>query len=135
MTKKPIIVLENIAKFFTQRDRQKLLVIDNLNLSLYPGEVVALVGKSGSGKSTLLRIIAGLTQPNTGRVLCHDKEVTEPFPGLTTNSQSSGASITETSSGSPSAPRNSLTRPACWFQILQATLRSQTQNIEKLIIQ
>ena len=82
MAKKPIIVLENIAKFFTQRDRQKLLVIDNLNLSLYPGEVVALVGKSGSGKSTLLRIIAGLTQPNTGRVLCHDKEVTEPFPGL-----------------------------------------------------
>ncbi len=82
MTKKPLIVLENVAKYFTHRDRQKLLVLDNLNLSLYPGEVVALVGKSGSGKSTLLRIIGGLMRPNTGRVLCNDVEITEPFKGL-----------------------------------------------------
>jgi len=62
--KKPVLVLENVSKFFTQRDRQKLLVLDNLNLSLYPGEVVALVGKSGSGKSTLLRIMSGLIKQN-----------------------------------------------------------------------
>ena len=67
---------------FSQRDRQKLLVLDNLNLSLYPGEVVALVGKSGSGKSTLLRIIAGLMPPNTGRVLWHGADVRQPFKGL-----------------------------------------------------
>lgn len=79
---KPIIVLENVAKFFTQRDRQKLLVLDNLNLNLYPGEIVALVGKSGSGKSTLLRILAGLIRPNTGRVLWRGTEITAPFQGL-----------------------------------------------------
>jgi len=80
--KKPVLVLENVSKFFTQRDRQKLLVLDNLNLSLYPGEVVALVGKSGSGKSTLLRIMSGLIKPNNGRVLWHDEDVASPFKGL-----------------------------------------------------
>ena len=78
----PIIVGENISKFFPKKDKQKLLVLDNLNISLYPGEIVALVGKSGSGKSTLLRILSGLVKPTTGRVMWQDQEVNEPFFGL-----------------------------------------------------
>tara|TARA_B110000459_G_C16624287_1_gene504024 strand:- start:3235 stop:4542 length:1308 start_codon:yes stop_codon:yes gene_type:complete len=80
--KTPIIVGENISKFFPKKDKQKLLVLDNLNISLFPGEIVALVGKSGSGKSTLLRILAGLIQPTTGRVLWQNEEVNEPSLGL-----------------------------------------------------
>jgi NitT/TauT family transport system ATP-binding protein len=79
---KPIIVGENISKFFPKKDKQKLLVLDNLNISLFPGEIVAIVGKSGSGKSTLLRILAGLIQPTTGRVLWQNQEVHDPFFGL-----------------------------------------------------
>lgn len=44
-------------------------IVRAASLSLYPGEVLCLVGKSGAGKSTLLRIAAGLLRPMEGRVL------------------------------------------------------------------
>ena len=47
--------------------------IEDLNLSVYRGESVGLVGDNGSGKSTLLRIIAGIYQPSSGEVDCSGK--------------------------------------------------------------
>lgn len=46
---------------------------ENLNLSIYRGESVGIVGGNGSGKSTLLRVIAGIYRPSTGEVNCSGK--------------------------------------------------------------
>jgi sulfate/thiosulfate transport system ATP-binding protein len=51
--------------------------LDDVSLTIADGSLTALLGPSGSGKSTLLRIIAGLEQPDEGRVLIADREVTQ----------------------------------------------------------
>src|SRR5690625_6670504 len=57
--------------------------LDDISFAIEPGELVALVGASGCGKSTLLRIIAGLTQPTTGRVMVAGQDVKRPRPETT----------------------------------------------------
>src|SRR5712671_1345723 len=52
-------------------------VLENISFSVAEGEVLVLLGASGSGKTTILRIIAGLEQPYTGKVVLHGKDVTE----------------------------------------------------------
>lgn len=76
-----IAQVKNVKKSFKKSDRQDLLVLDNVNLDLHEGEIVALLGKSGSGKSTLLRIIAGLIRPTAGEVFYKDQPVHEPVKG------------------------------------------------------
>jgi NitT/TauT family transport system ATP-binding protein len=57
-----------------------LQVIDEVSLSVQPGEFVALLGPSGCGKSTLLRLVAGLEQPTTGTITHDAQPVTRPDP-------------------------------------------------------
>ena len=63
-----IIEVHNVRKTFKKDSTQDLLVLDQINLSVKSGEIVALLGTSGSGKSTLLRIISGLIAPSSGQV-------------------------------------------------------------------
>ncbi|WP_455362223.1 ABC transporter ATP-binding protein [Streptomyces sp. SYSU K21746] len=52
------------------------VVLDSLDLTVEPGEVMALLGPSGSGKTTALRAVAGFVQPLSGRVLIGGRDVT-----------------------------------------------------------
>jgi len=52
-------------------------VLENITFDVAEGEALVLLGASGSGKTTILRIIAGLEQPYTGKVILHGREVTE----------------------------------------------------------
>ena len=64
-----LLAAERIAKTFPLPAGGEQTVLEDVTLGIAPGEVVALLGRSGSGKSTLLRILAGLIQPSSGRVL------------------------------------------------------------------
>jgi ABC-type Fe3+/spermidine/putrescine transport system ATPase subunit len=55
----------------------KASVLENITFHVAEGEALVLLGASGSGKTTILRIIAGLEQPYTGKVILHNKDVTE----------------------------------------------------------
>ena len=54
--------------------------LQNVNFTVAKGEFVALIGHSGCGKSTLLNLIAGLTVPTQGSLICANREVTGPGP-------------------------------------------------------
>lgn len=78
----PVIEVSSIQKSFKKGDRQELLVLHDINLKVYEGEIIAILGKSGSGKSTLLRIIAGLINSSGGNVYYRGKTVTGPQRGI-----------------------------------------------------
>jgi nitrate/nitrite transport system ATP-binding protein len=54
------------------------VALRDINLTVAKGEFVALIGHSGCGKSTLLNLIAGLTVPTNGTLLCANREIAGP---------------------------------------------------------
>ena len=69
VTRNSLIELKGVSKTFQLESGTDLRVLDQMNLSVYEDEVVALLGPSGSGKSTCLRIMSGLLPPTAGEVL------------------------------------------------------------------
>jgi len=68
------IELKNINKSFGKKS-SKVDVLEDLNLSIDMGELVAIMGKSGSGKTTLLNILAGIDTQDSGEYLFDEKEM------------------------------------------------------------
>lgn len=69
------IRLQKLVKSFDQ-----VSVLDNINLEIEKGELFFLLGPSGCGKTTLLRLMAGFSQPDSGKIIFNQKEVTSLPP-------------------------------------------------------
>lgn len=67
--KSPIAELRSVTKSFITAGGHELKVLDQIDVAVHEGELLALLGQSGSGKSTILRCLTGLIEPTSGRVL------------------------------------------------------------------
>src|SRR5579864_870934 len=64
------IVIKDLHKSFGEQT-----VLNGINLSVEPGENLAVLGRSGTGKSVLLKLIIGLQQPDSGSICIHGQEI------------------------------------------------------------
>ena len=73
------IEIQGVAQSFKTK-KGPFCALKDIDLTVAKGEFVALIGHSGCGKSTLLNLIAGLTTPTAGTLLCANREIAGPGP-------------------------------------------------------
>ncbi|ROZ71539.1 ABC transporter ATP-binding protein [Ramlibacter sp. WS9] len=73
------IQIEGVEQTF-KTSKGPFVALRDINLTVAKGEFVALIGHSGCGKSTLLNLIAGLTTPTQGHLICANREIAGPGP-------------------------------------------------------
>jgi len=78
-TGNPFLVIEDVSKVYPTPDGP-YTVLEGVNLTVYEGEFVCLIGHSGCGKSTLLNMVAGFSRPTHGEVRLQSKRITQPGP-------------------------------------------------------
>jgi len=70
-----LLEVRKLSKSYPSVGRGPLLVLEDLDLSVKAGEVIAIVGESGTGKSTLLHLLGALDRPDAGEVIVHGRNV------------------------------------------------------------
>jgi len=66
----PLLEVQRVSKFFGS-----VIALYNISMTLYPGEVMCLLGDNGAGKSTLIKILSGVHQPSEGHYLVEGREL------------------------------------------------------------
>jgi NitT/TauT family transport system ATP-binding protein/sulfonate transport system ATP-binding protein len=72
------IGIADVVKSFTQNDGSQVTALSGISLKVRAGEFISLIGPSGCGKSTLLRMIAGLSQADSGSLYLDGKKIERP---------------------------------------------------------
>ncbi len=72
--------IRNVSVWFEDRQRGRVLAVDDISAAIADGEFVCIVGPSGCGKSTLLNVVGGLVHANAGEVVVDGRPVTGPGP-------------------------------------------------------
>jgi len=72
--RQPLVAIRNLSKYYTRGD-QVIPVLVGIDLDVFAGDFVALMGPSGSGKSTLLNLIAGIDKPTAGQIKVHGVDI------------------------------------------------------------
>ncbi|MES2479117.1 MAG: ABC transporter ATP-binding protein [Bacteroidota bacterium] len=73
----PILSLQNVSKQYGDKT-----VLNNVNLDIYPGQIIGYIGPNGAGKSTTVKILTGVIQDYTGTVLLNGRDIREDILGL-----------------------------------------------------
>src|SRR5438270_1562883 len=76
MTNDPLIEFKNVSHKYS--DQSKSFSLHNLDLQIFTGEFVTVVGVTGAGKSTLLKIILGSEKPYDGSITMDGKAISSP---------------------------------------------------------
>ena len=79
MNDSKFIQIQGVEQAF-KTPKGRFVALQGIDLTVAKGEFVALIGHSGCGKSTLLNLIAGLTRPTQGALLCANREIAGPGP-------------------------------------------------------
>ena len=72
----PLITTLDLRRTYTLGS-EEISALRGINLTVLPGQFIAVVGRSGSGKTTLLNILAGLDKPSSGTVMFEDRDIAE----------------------------------------------------------
>lgn len=75
----PLIQVQAVSQRFNTASGE-FLALQNVSFDIVEGETISLIGHSGCGKSTLLNLIAGITTPTEGGLLCDNREIAGPGP-------------------------------------------------------
>jgi nitrate ABC transporter ATP-binding subunit len=79
ITREPFLVIDQVSKVYPTANGL-YPVLENVNLNVYEGEFVCLIGHSGCGKSTLLNMVSGFNNPSEGEVRLRGNLITKPGP-------------------------------------------------------
>ena len=72
----PVVSLRNISRIYSQ-GAETVHAVDNVTLSIYPGEFTAVCGPSGSGKTTILNMIGALDNPTSGTIVVEGRSLSD----------------------------------------------------------
>lgn len=86
----PLIRVEHLKKIFDNTRHSNLLVLDDINVDFYKGDVAFIVGPSGAGKSTFLRCLNKLEEPSGGKIIFEGEDILSPHINIDKHRQKMG---------------------------------------------